>query len=163
MEQWYDKSVIDDVTEFFIHYKPKKVKTMLDYPVLAFDFDGTISEENYPACGDPLKDVKEVMNYLYVRGFGIVIFSCREHEEHKQAAKNFLNENGIKFHYFNENWPALTEKYGISSRKLGADMYFDDKTLEFHLTTWKQKLEMIKVVFADYIKIVEERGLYCER
>jgi len=142
-------------------FKPVKRKTMLDHPVIVFDFDGTISEEKYPLCGEPLYGVIDVINILYAAGVGIVIFSCRQHPEHVENAKQFLKEHKIPYHKFNENYPGLTEKFGISSRKLGGDMYFEDKTIEFKATDWYEKLTLITYIFSDYFNEAMTRGKPC--
>lgn len=92
---------------------------------ISIDVDGTIVSSKYPNIGTLQHGAKEVINKWYEKHC-VVINTCRS-EEHEQAALWFLKDNGINFHYFNENPTHLIEQYGTDTRKLSADIYFDDK------------------------------------
>lgn len=83
---------------------------------------------------------KEVINSLYKSGKQILIWTCREGEELEQA-KRFLAECGINYHYINENHPDLMKAYGNNSRKLGADVYIDDKGHTTEYVNWREILK----------------------
>ena len=55
---------------------------------------------------------------------------------------------GIKYHYFNENFPHLIDRYGGDTRKISADIYIDDKCL-FDIPTWAVKYGIIRGRFPD--------------
>ena len=92
---------------------------------ISIDFDGTIVSSKYPNIGTLQHGAREVINKWYEKHC-VVINTCRA-GEHEQAALWFLKDNGINFHYFNENPTHLIEQYGTDTRKLSADIYFDDK------------------------------------
>jgi len=69
----------------------------------------------------------EAVNKLYNQGHTILIWTCRD-GDFAEEAKEALDLHGFKYHKFNENAEDRIEKYGWDSRKLGADIYIDDKT-----------------------------------
>lgn len=102
---------------------------------ISIDFDGTIVEDNYPFVGEVRKDAVKYIQALEQEGHVIIINSNRENS-HKEDAINFLKENNIPFHYFNENDQRLIDKYSNDSRKIGADIYIDDKSLFYKGECW---------------------------
>jgi guanylate kinase len=96
--------------------------------VISCDFDGTICKQEYPFIGDILPNAKYCINYLYNRGHTIVINTCRA-LHYAEQAKIWLEAEGIKYDYFNENDSLLIERYGTDTRKISADVYIDDKSL----------------------------------
>lgn len=113
--------------------------------VIAIDFDGTICEIGYPEIGMERYGAKDYINQLYDEGYIIIINTCRTDGSGVLAAsmaKDFLRLRGIKYHFFNENWPELIELYGNDCRKISADIYIDDKCL-FEIPTWKEKYKII--------------------
>lgn len=102
---------------------------------IAIDFDGTIVEDKYPGIGNLLPHAKEVINVLHSQGHKILIWSCRQGED-EMRAKHFLIRNGIHFDYFNENHHDLKNKYHNDCRKLGADLYIDDKNIFSEGINW---------------------------
>lgn len=107
---------------------PDKVK-YLKYEVVAVDFDGTLCQSAFPGIGPPDNDAIKIINDHYDRGGIIIIHTCR------QIGYNIYNDmywwlqdNGVKYHLINENHPSRTAMYGgCDSRKIGADMYIDDR------------------------------------
>ena len=95
---------------------------------IAVDFDSTLTEyEGYPGLDAPLrKNAKEALNRL-AKHACILIWTCRDGEMGKEACK-WLREQGVIFMHFNENCSIAECKYGYA-RKIGADIYIDDKSL----------------------------------
>ena len=100
----------------------------MKYSIIGIDFDATIATEEYPGIGSLIPLAKETINWLASTGRTIIIWSCRE-GVYKNDAIDWLDRNGIMWHYFNSNDPRRTEKYGSDSRKVGCDLYIDDKNL----------------------------------
>lgn len=113
--------------------------------IVAIDCDGTIWEDAYPKIGRLREGAREYINRLYREGYGIVINTCRAGLTLADAI-NFLDNNGIKYHYVNCNFPFLIEKYGMDCRKISADVYIDDKCL-YNIPTWEEKYEIINKKF----------------
>lgn len=98
----------------------------MKYAIWAVDFDGTIADDKqWPIIGAPIPKAAELIRRHYQRGGYVVINSCRHHEN-QERAKQWLIDNNVPFHKFNENLDFLIAKYG-DCRKIGADLYIDDK------------------------------------
>lgn len=94
--------------------------------VISIDFDGVIVSNRYPSIGVLRNDTKETLDKWNNQGHTIVINTCRA-GRYATEALQFLTENSIPFHYFNANPKQLIDKYGTDTRKISADIYFDDK------------------------------------
>lgn len=93
---------------------------------IAVDFDGTLFTDAYPDIGKPIYKIINWCKKQKKNGHVLILWTCRENE--------FLNDAvlacklaGLTFDYINENNPELVKKYGFNSRKIGADIYIDDK------------------------------------
>lgn len=97
--------------------------------VVAVDFDGTLCESAFPGIGRPCYKARRILNEFRRRGGTVVIWTCRE-GEHLQAAKDWLDKHGFQYDYLNENPPFRVDQFGWDCRKVGADLYIDDKAPE---------------------------------
>jgi hydroxymethylpyrimidine pyrophosphatase-like HAD family hydrolase len=106
----------------------EKIRKSIRPHIIAIDFDDTIAYNSFPdILKATLKDgAKEVINKLYEKGYYIIIWTCRYLENHVNDCINFLNNNGIKFHIVNENYPSLPFK---PTRKIYYDILIDDKCM----------------------------------
>lgn len=95
---------------------------------IAVDFDGTIASERYPDAGILMYGSKERINQWYDKGHIIIINTCRADDD-AERARQFLIDNGVKFHFFNENDPKRVARYGNDPRKIGGDIYIDDRNI----------------------------------
>lgn len=111
------------------------------------DFDGTIYPYKKGYNGgvleeDPFKEAKGIIDWLKGMGFEIIIFTTRASKEnaeemggdHLQQIKNlenYLSNNNI---YFDR----------ITSDKLGADFYIDDKAITIENGDWHSVKNIIK-------------------
>lgn len=104
---------------------------VLDKPIIAVDFDGTITTGDTRIWIDdiPSEDIffenivitdfiRRVQHNVY-----LILWTCRTGESLTRAIK-FCKSIGIKFDAINENLPGMFE----TSRKIYADMYLDDKS-----------------------------------
>ena len=91
-------------------------------PIVAVDFDGTLSlDSQYPNIGRFNTRLYEALMELKGIGWSIVLWTCREGKELKEAVE-WCKMNGLEFDAINENPPEVSFK----SRKVVADMYIDD-------------------------------------
>jgi hypothetical protein len=91
--------------------------------VLMIDFDGTITKENlFPNIGAPRPRVFDAIRTLQERGWICCLWTCRTGDT-LEAAKRFIEENGVKMDYYNAG-PYDEKSY--SGRKAIADVYIDD-------------------------------------
>ena len=111
--------------------------------VLAIDFDGTIVAERYPAIGHLKRHAKEYINRLVADGHRIIINSCRAGCD-EDRMRRFLDDHGIQYHAVNGNLPDRIMLYQNDCRKVGADLYIDDKSLFANRTMcWPQIYDYI--------------------
>ena len=96
--------------------------------IIAIDFDETIVHSDVFKIKGLVDDAPRVIRKLYDAGHIIIIWTCREGVT-KEDAKNTLWNHKIPYHYINENVPGQSVLYGVDCRKIGADVYIDDKNL----------------------------------
>ncbi|MDR0547435.1 MAG: hypothetical protein LBG77_07630 [Dysgonamonadaceae bacterium] len=95
---------------------------------IAVDFDGTIVEHAYPKIGRPVPFALEVLKKLQrEEHHKLVMWTMREGKL-LQEAIDYCESNGLKFYAYNKNYPEEEFKEG-DSRKLGADIYIDDRNV----------------------------------
>jgi hypothetical protein len=118
---------------------------------IAVDFDNTIAHSIWPDIKGLMPNAKEGVNDLFNSGCKIIIWTCRENKAAEEA-KQFLDENGILYHHFNENCPERTALFDSDSRKIGADLYVDDKGTE-GIVPWHRVTQKAKC-----LKLLQEEG-----
>lgn len=97
--------------------------------ILAIDFDDTIAEVDWPRIVRINMFAREAISRLAEEGWHIIINTCRTGQQEDEA-RIFLKINGIPYHGFNENHPALIAVFENECRKISADIYIDDKNLD---------------------------------
>ena len=123
----------------------------MDNKWVAFDFDGTIVDHEYPNYGKIKPETIELMQELKREGYMIMIYSCRnnrslykttkEYLEGTNSLKIFLRENNI---LFNEIWPY--EKPVVS-------MIFDDRACSMREVMTCNNNTIIKMVKGNEKKV----------
>ena len=107
-----------------INYESKKRP-----PILAVDFDGTITEQasfaDFKPNSNPREYAIKVLNQLYHEGCYIIIWTCRA-EVVQGDMITFLDKWGIPYDKINENVDGLPFK---TSQKIVADFYIDNKSI----------------------------------
>ena len=120
----------------------KKFKDNSKAPIIAFDFDGTITTDanTFPECGNLRPYAKEVINFLMDIGVNVVIYTSRDTAivqeslivvDHITPMVRFLNINGIRFSSINKSIQFASFHY--NSRKIYAHMYIDDRAFGWNL------------------------------
>lgn len=99
-----------------------------DEKIFAFDFDGTLCKEAFPAIGKPNKAMIRLAKRMKEHGHRIILWTCRN-GEHLDAAVDWCRLQGLEFDAVNQNLPEILEMFGSDSRKITADYYIDDKVL----------------------------------
>lgn len=108
--------------------KVEKDKTKVH--IYAIDFDNTICYTQYPKIIKPVPYAMKCLKILTDNPNSILIlWTCRENE-YLQQAIDYCSMYGVKFDYVNENCKELMELYGNDTRKIGADIYIDDKSYQ---------------------------------
>lgn len=111
------------VREFAAKIKPLK----LQGKVIAVDFDNTIARTKYPEIIEPIYETIDLLRNLKSKGAKIILWTCREGEP-LEAAVKWCKENDVPIDLVNENLKERSEYWGNDSRKIGADLYIDDKS-----------------------------------
>lgn len=113
--------------------------------IIAVDFDGVLHDgKNFPYIGRPRNRVFHHLIEMRKQGHKVILWSCREGRNLTDAVM-FCNENGLHFDAINDNLPSMREKYGNNSRKVFADLYIDDKSLNaVEIIQWRGQVEIVK-------------------
>ena len=97
-------------------------------PRIAVDFDNCLCKSAYPECGEPNIELINLVKQFKELGSIIYLNTCREREALK-AAIDWCKSYDLEFDFVNENDPTMIDKFG-DCRKLGADLYIDDKAMK---------------------------------
>lgn len=93
---------------------------------IAIDFDGTIVEHKYPEIGRPIPFAIETLLQLQKDNHKLILWTVREGDL-LQEAVDYCEERGLYFYAINENYHG--EDRSRAARKLGVDMFIDDRNL----------------------------------
>jgi|AntRauTorckE6833_2_1112554.scaffolds.fasta_scaffold28505_4 hypothetical protein len=116
-----------------------------DTPRVAIDFDNTIVDSDFPVIHKVKENAVYAIQELKKAGWIIIIWTCREGEA-KQEAIDYLNKHEIPYHAINDNPEGYEECGFINSRKVGADIYVDDKNL-CHIDSWRLTLNKLLCLY----------------
>jgi ribonucleotide monophosphatase NagD (HAD superfamily) len=95
--------------------------------VIAVDFDGTLVKHLYPHIGEPIQENIDFIKYLQSKGWKLILWTCRCGEELQSAVTYMEHCHNLKFDTINDNIEAFSKQFGNNSRKVYADIYFDDR------------------------------------
>lgn len=113
---------------------------------IAVDFDGTIAHvSNWPDIGDPIPGAIETLQKYHSAGGQIIIWTCREGEQ-LQSAIAYLDHHGIPYDTINSNIPERIDHWKNDCRKVGADLYIDDKAVQ---PNWHEIAHLLNVKLVD--------------
>lgn len=101
--------------------------------ILAIDFDGTIVTDRFPNIGEPLLFAFEYLIEAHKSGNKLILHTCREDTPERKyltEAVEFCREKGLEFDAVNENLPDSPYSHLGKGRKVYADFYIDDKSLQ---------------------------------
>lgn len=97
--------------------------------IYAIDFDGTLCVDRYPEIGEARSEVVEFAKAAKRAGDHLILWTCRVEEELAEAVA-WCVERGITFDAVNDNLPENIARHGNNCRKVYADYYIDDRTLD---------------------------------
>lgn len=97
--------------------------------IIAIDFDGTIVEHAYPDIGKPIPFAIETLLQMQKDGHKLILWTVRKGRL-LQDAIDYCAQRGLYFYAENENYRGENKELGEEvSRKLGVDMFIDDRNL----------------------------------
>lgn len=104
---------------------------MLDYKIIAIDFDGTLCENKYPKIGEPNMDIIDYILRCQLNGDKVILWTCRTDKILKEAI-DWCSEKGLVFDAVNENLPEIIDIFGGDTRKIFANVYIDDRNVSLY-------------------------------
>lgn len=134
---------------------------MLDYKIIAIDFDGTLCENKYPKIGEPNMDIIDYILKCQLNGDKVILWTCRTDEILKEAI-DWCLDKGLVFDAVNENLPEIIDIFGGDTRKIFANVYIDDRNVSLYscrektpMDTWAEnEVELVcehkKDTISDY-------------
>lgn len=102
---------------------PKKAISRI---VIAVDFDNTLAKTEYPKIIEPIPETIDFIRKAKAKGAEIILYTCREGKELNEALE-WCKQNNVPIDRANENSPTRVKHWGNDCRKIGADLYLDDK------------------------------------
>lgn len=98
--------------------------------IIAIDFDGTTCTELWPQIGEPVPGAMEAIRRLHREGHHLILWTCRTGQTLDEAL-DWLQSHGVRhlFAAVNAHLPEQMLRYGTDPRKLGADLYIDDRAV----------------------------------
>lgn len=99
---------------------------MIDFKIIAVDFDGTLCENKWPEIGAPNEELINHLKSQQVVGNKVILWTCREGDLLSDAI-NWCRGHGLLFDAINENLPDVIREFGGSNRKIFAHEYIDDR------------------------------------
>lgn len=117
---------------------------------IAIDFDGCLCDEAYPEIGAPHWDIIAKAKQEHENGTGLILWTCRE-GKYLQDALDACESWGLHFDAVNESLPSWIEHFGVRSRKVGANEYWDDKAKVIRTAdvTGNRKEKMERLTYFD--------------
>lgn len=109
--------------------------------IIAVDFDGTLCTHAFPEIGEIRPEHQKTIDYIRnakALGHMIVLWTCRDDKEERPyltEAVEWCKVNNIPIDYANEypnpGWSGHPLNAPIPCRKVCADLYIDDKCMNF--------------------------------
>lgn len=99
---------------------------LLDYKILAVDFDGTLCEERWPEIGHPNHEIINHVKNEKENGAKLILWTCRI-GKHLGEAVEWCKGHGIEFDAVNDNIPDIYEMFPVNGPKIYYDELIDDK------------------------------------
>jgi hypothetical protein len=118
----------------------KMLRTMMAYgandreadalpQIVAVDFDGCLCSNKWPEIGEPNTALIQRLIRHRENGGEVILWTCREGRS-LDAAVDWCAQRGLTFDAVNANLESQNELFGNDCRKIGADLYIDDKAMK---------------------------------
>ncbi|SFQ43089.1 hypothetical protein SAMN02910358_02084 [Lachnospiraceae bacterium XBB1006] len=104
------------------------------YAIIAVDFDGTLCRDCYPNIGEPNLPLLYYLREQKKQGTKLILWTCRSSLPLAQAVA-WCESLGLTFDSVNQNLPENIAQYGTDTRKVYADLYIDDRSINWSFQT----------------------------
>ena len=111
---------------------------------IAIDFDGCLCSNNWPDVGEPNWPVIEAAKREKENGTALILWTCRNEEDTKKAVEA-CHKWGLELDAVNENLPERIEAWNNDCRKVGADEYWDDRSVRKQFGFTSEPVEVVTV------------------
>lgn len=130
-------------------------------PILAIDFDGTLVSNKFPKIGNPDYVVADTVKTYQKKGWKVILWTCRT-DSLLQEAIDFCKEQlDIKFDAVNDNLPEVQQYFGGNTRKVFANLYWDDRSAALYVggVDKPSYLDQVPLLIGEETILVEEHGV----
>ncbi len=112
-------------------------------PIMAVDFDGTLVKDRFPEIGAEREKFCSFIRILQKMGVKSILWTSRTGSALREAIE-WCEDHDLHFDAINENLPEVIELTGgIDTRKVYADVYFDDRNRGISNSIMQSKVEEI--------------------
>ena len=112
-------------------------------PIMAVDFDGTLVTDKFPEIGAEREKFCSFIRILQKMGVKSILWTSRTGSALREAIE-WCEDHDLHFDAINENLPEVIELTGgIDTRKVYADIYFDDRNRGISNSIMQSKVEEI--------------------
>lgn len=111
-------------------------------PIMAVDFDGTLVKDRFPEIGAERENFCKVIRILQKMGVKSILWTSRTGSALQEAIE-WCEDHDLHFDAINKNLPEVIELTGTDTRKVYANVYFDDRNRSISDTLMNSRVEEI--------------------
>ena len=111
-------------------------------PIMAVDFDGTLVKDKFPEIGAEREKFCSFIRILQKMGVKSILWTSRTGSALDEAVE-WCEDHDLHFDAINKNLPEVIELTGTDTRKVYANVYFDDRNRSISDTLMNSRVEEI--------------------
>ena len=111
-------------------------------PIMAVDFDGTLVRDKFPEIGTEREKFCRVIRILQKMGVKSILWTSRTGSALDEAIE-WCEDHDLHFDAINKNLPEVIELTGTDTRKVYANVYFDDHNRSISDSLMNSRIEDI--------------------
>ena len=111
-------------------------------PIMAVDFDGTLVRDKFPEIGLERENFCRAIRILQKMGVKSILWTSRTGSALDEAIE-WCEDHDLHFDAINKNLPEVIELTGTDTRKVYANVYFDDRNKSISDSLMNSRIEDI--------------------
>ena len=111
-------------------------------PIMAVDFDGTLVRDKFPEIGTERQNFCKAIRILQKMGVKSILWTSRTGSALDEAIE-WCEDHDLHFDAINKNLPEVIELTGTDTRKVYANVYFDDHNRSISDSIMQSEVEEI--------------------
>ena len=111
-------------------------------PIMAVDFDGTLVRDEFPEIGAERENFCRAIRILQKMGVKSILWTSRTGSALDEAIE-WCEDHDLHFDAINKNLPEVIELTGTDTRKVYANVYFDDHNRSISDSLMNSRIEDI--------------------